>query len=357
MILETLDPKAALRHEEFHSFLSQDSNTRKRLGPAQATAFRIMQVIGNGAEGLILLCRVPQSRQSFALKLFFQNQPPLPTQNKIWPLKLESRYYAGCAYASVHFSKPSASPHHLPRMPFEKWIQLFETCPSGKGIWKSIEADLSFAPPEIVEKEELMSLLEPMCAKGWVAFDINILNKLYHNLPRNAKFLVAKFTGKIIVGIVKPFFEKDGSIESDLERQIQTMLLMRSLNWGLRDVQPRNWINGVLVDGGDVETQPRYPRHLERTWVSAFFAVVKVYASDKKTREGHGMKEVQTREGNNGANLVEASDLEKRELRLRRILRLSWVSIRKDKDEVMDEMNKRRWKNWRIWGWITKTIR
>lgn len=128
-----------------------------------------------------------------------------------------------------------------------------------------------------IERNEVMSILDKLCANGWVAFDPSVLHDLQNILPHQESRNYRRFTGDIIVGIVKPFIEceSEATKEESLKRQILTMSLMSSFGWRLRDFQVRNWINGYLVDGGDVDTRQEYRsthrRHRKRSWLLAIF--------------------------------------------------------------------------------------
>ena len=131
--------------------------------------------------------------------------------------------------------------------------------------------NISTAQEEPADCEKILLTLKQMCADGWVAFDWKTLRK---NLPLQWG---PKFTGDVIVGIVKPYIEKQEWSKEILERQVQTMVLMRAFRWRLREYESRNWINGCLVDGADVETRVseiRY-RYLDRSWWSVFYSLIK----------------------------------------------------------------------------------
>jgi hypothetical protein len=141
---------------------------------------------------------------------------------------------------------------------------------------------MSDAQSEAAERDEILPLLGKMCAYGWVAFGVDICRKLRKILSTQESQQLVLFTGDVIIGIVKPFFEKEASNGESLERQRQTMLLMRAFGWRLRELQDRNWINGYLVDGGDVdicrESCPLRLRYVERSWLSAFLQLTQAQA-------------------------------------------------------------------------------
>jgi hypothetical protein len=121
---------------------------------------------------------------------------------------------------------------------------------------------------EATDRYELLRTLDKMCAHGWVAFSKEICAGLQKVAPQEIRF-----TGTVIIGIVKPFFEKEEWSRKSLETQTQTMLLMRAFGWRLKEIQDRNWINGYLVDGGDVDVSnvsPLHRKYLHRSWLSAF---------------------------------------------------------------------------------------
>lgn len=144
-------------------------------------------------------------------------------------------------------------------------------------LFDVIKENIKAAPSEAVERDEILPLLDNMCAGGWVAFKMDILDGLREILPRQQSQQLVRCTGNVIIGIVKPFFEREGLSDRTLKRQTQTMLLMRKFGWRLREFTDRNWINGYLVDGGDVDAQPPqcHSRHLERSWFSAFYQLTK----------------------------------------------------------------------------------
>jgi hypothetical protein len=188
----------------------------------------------------------------------------------MWPLKNEARYYASCAYHTVSYSDPAVSIPRLPTLPLTKWAQFRDD----RQLFQTIKADIAGAQEEAMERDEMISIFDRMCAHGWVAFKKEMLNGLLRDLSRKlGKEL--NVTGDVVIGIVKPFFKEEGPSKEGLRKQIQTMVLMRSLGWKLRAVEGRNWINGCLVDGADVETRPRYLETLERSWVSAFCCLVR----------------------------------------------------------------------------------
>ena len=122
-----------------------------------------------------------------------------------------------------------------------------------------------------MDRNEILCILSRMCANGWIAIRVDTLHTLREIiLPSQARM----FTSDLIVGIVKPYIEKKHLSGGNLAIQMRTMSLMRALCWRLRDVQDRNWINGCLVDGGDVEVRPLYPRYLQRSWKTAFLLLI-----------------------------------------------------------------------------------
>ncbi|KAH8724053.1 hypothetical protein GQ44DRAFT_728041 [Phaeosphaeriaceae sp. PMI808] len=141
-----------------------------------------------------------------------------------------------------------------------------------KLLFKTIETDIKTTLQEAVDCDEVLHMLGRMCANGWVAIRVDIRQKLRKILPPQQ---IRMFVGDMIVGIAKPFFKEKGLSRENLAAQMRTMSLMRALGWGLRDVQDRNWINGCLVDGGDVETCPLHPRYLQRSWETAFYNAMK----------------------------------------------------------------------------------
>jgi hypothetical protein len=139
----------------------------------------------------------------------------------------------------------------LPTLPLTKWAQSRDD----RQLYQIIKADIADAREDAMEHTELSSIFHGMCAHGWVAFEKKELEGLMRSLARK---LDIRYTGDLVIGIVKPLFKEQGPSEESLRLQIQTMVLMRSLGWRLREFQGRNWINGCLVDGADVETRPRY---------------------------------------------------------------------------------------------------
>lgn len=177
-------------------------------------------------------------------------------------------------------------------LPYEEWAQVDEN-----KLFDTIDTDIYDARQEVMERDKILSILAGMCANGWVAFDMDIRYKLWRILPAGERPPVHRFTGDVIVGIVKPFFEKTNWSIEELERQMQTMVLMRSLGWRLREFESRNWVNGYLVDGADVEVRPFYRRHLERSWISAFFCSIKGARVQAGSKVGDG-RQVRRGEGN-----------------------------------------------------------
>jgi hypothetical protein len=75
MTLTSLDPLHISRQEHFHSFLDDcEQNCRgkddgKKLCSYPGREFSKLEIIGSGAEGLVLKCEVPQGGDPVALKL------------------------------------------------------------------------------------------------------------------------------------------------------------------------------------------------------------------------------------------------------------------------------------------------
>jgi hypothetical protein len=181
-------------------------------------------------------------------------------------------YYASCA---VKRAQSSVSPPLLPKLPYTTWAQSNNDL-DDKALLNFVEKHVLGAKPEAVERDEILSVLDKMCADGWVAFQVN-QPELQKILLRFGSPKVPPFTGKkVIIGIVKPFFEGRESSETSLTTQMRMMLLMRLWGWRLRQFEPRNWIDGCLVDGADVEVEPRHHNYLERSWKSAIYRLLKV---------------------------------------------------------------------------------
>lgn len=109
-----------------------------------------------------------------------------------------------------------------------------------------------------------------MRADGWVAFRGAICHQLRAILQPQERQQLGRFTSNVIIGIVKPVIREQGVSAESLERQLQTMFLMRAFGWRLKELQARSWIRGYLVDGGDVELCPLHLRYLERSRYSSF---------------------------------------------------------------------------------------
>jgi hypothetical protein len=135
---------------------------------------------------------------------------------------------------------------------------------------------------EATDRYELLRTLDKMCANGWVAFSNKVCARLQQVAPRQD----IRFTGAVIIGIVKPFFKKEDWSRKTLETQAQTMLLMREFGWRLKEFQNRNWINGYLVDGGDVDVDvsPLHRKYLNRSWLSAFMQLIEQEQTWRKKR-------------------------------------------------------------------------
>jgi hypothetical protein len=131
---------------------------------------------------------------------------------------------------------------------------------------------------EAIHCYEVLRTLDKMCANGWVGFSKKICARLRKVAPHHK----IRFTGAVIIGIVKPFFEKEDWSKKGLETRTQTMLLMREFGWRLKEVQDRNWINGYLVDGGDVDVSPLHRNYLNRSWVSAFLQMIEQEQTRRK---------------------------------------------------------------------------
>jgi hypothetical protein len=215
---------------------------------------------------------------------FFQGQQP-SNRDKIWPLREEALYYASCASHRAQYSDPSVDLPLLPSLPHTKWAQSNNQLNNAE-LLKIIKRDISEAAPKNAERDEILAILEKMCADGWIAFRTDIRQKLQEILSPHESQQLERFTGDVIIGIVKPFFKKEDPSGSSLERQVLTMLLMRAFGWKLRDVQDRNWINGYLVDGGDVDTNPLYIRHLERSWTTSFFRLMEQVKTQANEQQG-----------------------------------------------------------------------
>ena len=181
-------------------------------------------------------------------------------------------YYASCASHKAHYSKPSVPLPKLPELPHTEWAKITDRTQ----LFNTIEKDISTSQEQPSNRDEILPILDKICAHGWVAFRANLRRMLWKSIPREEQ-KVEGFTSDVIVGIVKPFFKKEGSNGENLQRQIQItiLILMRNFCWELTDVQSRNWIDGYLVDGADIETCPLYPRHFERSWTSAFFQLMR----------------------------------------------------------------------------------
>jgi hypothetical protein len=180
-------------------------------------------------------------------------------------------YYASCARHKAQYSKPSVPLPKLPDLPHTEWAKI--TDPTQ--LFNTIEKDISTLQGQPSNRDEILPILDKMCAHGWVAFRANLrLCRMLWKFNPHKGGQGERRTGDMIVGIVKPFFKKEGSSGENLQRQMQMMILMRNFGWKLREVQPRNWIDGYLVDGADIEIRPLYPRHLERSWTSAFFRLM-----------------------------------------------------------------------------------
>jgi hypothetical protein len=191
----------------------------------------------------------------------------------IWPLENEALYYASCAYHKTRLSDPSNLPPYQPALPYEKWAnvhedKLFETI--NTNVLKAYEK----VPEKVSDRQDILSLLEGMSAHGWVGFESNISRELWGLIPTQQRCDAHKFTGNVIIGVVKPFIKKEDWCSDYLQRQLHTMTLMKSLGWGLREYQARNWINSYLVDGADVEVNPSHPHYLHRSWCAAFFQCI-----------------------------------------------------------------------------------
>jgi hypothetical protein len=189
-------------------------------------------------------------------------------------LRDEALYYASCANYKEHFSDPSHPVPLLPRLPYTEWVQQGDQTSDQKSDQKlidKIKQDMLKARLEPVERNEMLLLLERMCATGWAAFGCHQLKKM---LPPQERQQLIRFTGDVIIGIVKPFFE-EGSSTTSLERQTQTMILMRHFGWRMREFQDRNWVDGYLVDGGDIDIRPLHFSYIERSWSTAFFQSIK----------------------------------------------------------------------------------
>jgi hypothetical protein len=214
---------------------------------------------------------------------FFKGQKP--SNQHLWPLRDEALYYASCARYKAQFSDAPHTLPPLPKLPYTEWTQRNDQL-SDKELFNVISRDVSEAQPEAAERDKILPLLDKMCADGWVAFGMDIRHKLRKFLTPQENDRLAQFTGDVIIGIVKPFFGSEISGGESLERQMRTMLLMRTFGWRLKEFQDRNWINGYLVDGGDVDVYPKHRRYIERSWSSAFFQVIKQRKGRAQTDEG-----------------------------------------------------------------------
>jgi hypothetical protein len=128
------------------------------------------------------------------------------------------------------------------------------------------------------DRYELLYTLDKICANGWVAFNKNICARLQKVAPPHK----IRFTGAVIIGIVKPFFEKEDWSRKSLETRTKTMLLIREFGWRLKEVQDRDWVNGFLVDGGDVNVSPLHRRYLNRSRSSAFLQMIEQEQTRRK---------------------------------------------------------------------------
>jgi hypothetical protein len=288
MLIKALESTSVCDYEQLGSFLSGGQTFRGKLGAYECSELDVLSFIGSGKEGLVLKCRRPRSNSFFVLKMvcirrserrkadgqqFFQNREH--TNQAFWPLKYEARYYAFCAARRSYFSKSTHTLPPLPRLPYTKWVVLNKE-QGDQELFNAVSQDMAAAQLEAEEGEDIFPLLEKMCASGWVAFEMRGLQQMLQQILTNRELeRLERFSGPVVIGIVKPFFEDEASSETRLKRQVQTMLLMREFGWRLRDLQDRNWVDGYLVDGGDVDTHPLHLRYLERTWVAAFFTLMK----------------------------------------------------------------------------------
>jgi hypothetical protein len=180
-------------------------------------------------------------------------------------------YYASCASHKAQYSKPSVPLPKLPDLPHTEWAKITDRTQ----LINTIEKDMSTLQGQPSNRDEILPILDKMCAHGWVAFGANLrLRRMLWKFISHKDRQGERLTGDMIVGIVKPFFKKEGSSGESLQRQMQMMILMRNFGWKLREVEPRNWIDGYLVDVADIEIRPLYPQHLERSWTSAFFRLM-----------------------------------------------------------------------------------